>query len=632
MNYIYNTVIAALFISLLFSQGLSNREIEAMKKEIQSSVNELPSNMNIDTKSNLIEAVNLPKKKIENVTDSLFGYNYFNQSINFYDNIPTPKDYRLGPGDEITISMWGDTNIQKKFTINKEGLIFYSNVGFINISNKTLKQAEEILTDKLAQIYSTLKDENNKTKLTIDLSKIKSINVYFTGAIKSPGVSIIHPFSDIFSAITQVGGIDTKGSLRTVQLIRDGKIVNSYDFYSFFIDGQNTFANTRIIEGDVIHIPPVVKRVVISGAIESPGKFELIGEESLDSLIKFAGGLKASASSSVAIDQIKPLSSRFSDDNARSSLIVNLNSNSSIILNNGDEVMVQSIGTVGSKVEIFGRIKTPGKYPAINTTLKDILDMAGGFEDPIFRKSINEEILVLRQDEKKFYGIEFKISYADAASFKMEVGDKILVYEDINYRNNFTYRIEGEVNKPGTYPINGGLINVEKAISLAGGLTELSSVRNLTVLQEFTEVDDLGEEVITTQTVNNATLDFEIGINSVIVASPIENVVRVEGNVYNPGLITYSKGLRYPRYIELAGGYKKDTLKNDAYIKRANGNIEQVNGYFISRGKNIYPGDTIIVPLNENPKEFDITAFISDLSTTLANIAAILLIVDNQTN
>jgi len=225
-----------------------------------------------------------------------------------------------------------------------------------------------------------------------------------------------------------------------------------------------------------------------------------------------------------------------------------------------------------------------------------------------------------------------KVSYQDADQFKLETNDKIFIYENINYRNSFTYRIEGEVYKPGTYPINSNKITVGEALALAGGLTELSSERNLSVKQEFTSLDDAGNEIITSETVNNISLDFEIGINSVIIASPFENVVRVEGNVYNPGLVTFTKGYRYPKYIELAGGYKPDTLKGKTYIKRANGNIEKVNGFFISRGKKVYPGDTIIVPVNPEPNDFDITAFISDLSTTLANIAAILFIVDNQTN
>ena len=145
-------------------------------------------------------------------------------------------------------------------------------------------------------------------------------------------------------------------------------------------------------------------------------------------------------------------------------------------------------------------------------------------------------------------------------------------------------------------------------------------------------MNDAGDEVTNSEPVNNVTLDFEIGINSVIIASPFENVVRVEGNVYNPGLITYEKGAHLPRYIELAGGHKPNTINRKVHIKRANGNIEQNGRILLGLGKNIYPGDTIVVPVNPDPGDFDITAFISDLSTTLANIAAILLIVDNQTD
>jgi protein involved in polysaccharide export with SLBB domain len=265
--------------------------------------------------------------------------------------------------------------------------------------------------------------------------------------------------------------------------------------------------------------------------------------------------------------------------------------------------------------------------------LEDILDIAGGFDDPLYRKTIREdEILILRQDSDQFYSKEIPVAYNDADQFKLKQNDKIFVYENINYKNSFTYRVEGEVFKPGTYPINSADITVGEALSLAGGLTALTSERNLTIKQEFTEVNDDGIEITTSETVNNITLDFKIGINSVIIASPFENVVRVEGNVYNPGLITYIKGSKLPRYIELAGGHKPNSIKRKVHIKRANGNIEQNNRITLGLGKNVYPGDTIIVPVNPNPKEFDITAFISDLSTTLANIAAILLIVDNQTD
>ena len=112
---------------------------------------------------------------------------------------------------------------------------------------------------------------------------------------------------------------------------------------------------------------------------------------------------------------------------------------------------------------------------------------------------------------------------------------------------------------------------------------------------------------------------------------PFENVVNVEGNVYNPGLVSFNRGLTMSQAIILAGGYKPYSMKKRAYIKRVNGKIEKAN-IFRGRAKRLQPGDTVFVPINPNPSEFSITEFVSDFSTVMANIAAILIIVDNQNN
>ena len=179
-------------------------------------------------------------------------------------------------------------------------------------------------------------------------------------------------------------------------------------------------------------------------------------------------------------------------------------------MNNGDEVTIISIPNVESSISIFGRVKQPGNYPVNNMSLKQILDIAGGFDDPIFRKTIREdEIIILRQDSNKFFSKEISASYKNADQLMLEVNDKIFVYEDINYSNSFTYRIEGEVNKPGTYPFNTNSLTVREALSLAGGLTELSSERNLTIKQEFTSVNEEGNEVTISEPVNNVSLDLK---------------------------------------------------------------------------------------------------------------------------
>ncbi|MDC0654208.1 SLBB domain-containing protein [Candidatus Marinimicrobia bacterium] len=611
---------------------ISNQQLDAIKSELQSTTKDTITETIDPVESNTASPVSITSTAVTTATGDYFGYNYFRKDISFFDNIPTPADYKLGPGDEITISLWGENNSRENLTINKDGMIYYENIGFINLSNKTLESAELLLIEELSRIYSTLKDEDNPTKLMLELGKLKSINIYFSGHIENPGINLVHPFSDIFSAISQAGGVNSQGSLREVQLIRNDKLIATVDFYSFFMNGKNTFSNIKLIDGDVIHIQGVQNRISISGEVNRPSAYELLAGESVSDLIIYSSGFTSNASSTFILNQIIPVSERSSDDYARTSSLINFKNKESITLNNGDTIMVPSISEVDSQVTVYGRVKSPGDYPGANTTLKNVLDVAGGFDDPIFRQTIREdEIIILRKDENQFYSKEIAATYKNADQFKLEINDKIFVYEDINYSNNFIYRVDGEVNKPGTYPFNKSL-TVREALAIAGGLTELSSERNLTIKQEFTSVNDEGEEVTTSETVNNVSLDFKIGINSVIIASPLENVVRVIGNVYNPGLITYEKGAHLPRYIELAGGHKPNTINRKIYIKRANGNIEQNNRITLGFRKNVYPGDTIIVPVNPDPKDFDITAFISDLSTTLANIAAILLIVDNQTD
>ena len=613
--------------SILDINRVGNQRLDELKEELISQQNIIPGNKEADD----VESVPVKIINETNITinEEYFGYNYFQSDINFFDNTPTPADFRLGAGDEIILSLWGETNLREKFIINKDGLIYYENIGFINLSNKTVDEAELLLVNELSKIYSTLKDSESPTKLMIELGKLKSLNIYFSGEIARPGVQLVHPFSDIFVALIQAGGINIEGSLRKIQLIRDNKIIALVDLYSFFNNGVNDFSSLRLIDGDIIHIPVIENRVEIRGAVLRPGFYELLKSEELNNLIKYAAGLTAKASSNVTIDTIKPMIDRMTQDNIISSLNVDLTKDK-IFLNNGDRVLIREVGDSSSKVEIFGRVKVPGTYSATNMSLKNILDISGGFDDPIFRKTIKEDIVILRKDENQFYSKEFIVNYNDADTFSLNIDDKIFVYEDINYRNSFTYRIEGEVNKPGTYPLTKG-ITLQESIDLAGGLTELTTYENIVITQEFTEVDIDGSEKLVTKNVANAPLNFELSQNTVINLIPFENVVNVEGNVYNPGLVAYKKGMTMSNAIIQAGGYKPHSMKKRAYVKRANGEIDKAN-LFRGRAKRLLPGDTVFVPENPEPSNFDLTTFIADLSSTLANIAAILLIVDNQTD
>ncbi len=644
-------IIVISFFTIAFSQismndinGMNNAQLDLIKDQLKTpeSVSDLDTDIDIQTaKPTLVNVSNLKDSGIEKTSldskeatfySEFFGYDYFNREINFFDNIPVPANYTIGPGDEVIISLWGEHNLRKNFVINKEGLIYYDSIGYINISGKTILEAQALLITKLSTIYSTLNDGSESTNLMIELGTLKSINVYFSGNIKEPGIHLIHPFSDIFLAIVQAGGVDKNGSLRDIHLIRNNKKIESIDFYSFFKTGKSSFKNLKLIDGDTIHIPSAISTVKVDGPFETDKLyFEMKKGETIKDLLLYADGLKSIASSYFIVDTTLPIADRITDDNARTTFVVNYKDINLNPLKDGDIISVKDIGEVQSTVQILGRVKIRGYFAVKDASLKTILDLAGGFDDPVYRKSINdEEILILRKTSEKYYGEELMSSYKNSENFLLQADDKIFVYENSKYNESSLVRIEGEVYKRGSFPLKENM-TLGDLIEAGGGYTPKASQKNIQVFVETMTLDDFGESTIKKEFIFNAGTDFLLTENTVVNVLPDVNLVRVMGNVFSPGLVAYKSGMTMSSAIELAGGYKRYSMKKRAYIKRANGKIVRAK-IFRGKGKRVFPGDTVFVPINPNPQDFEITTFISDLSTTLANIAAILLIVENQNN
>ncbi len=619
MKYILTVLIT--FLTFIFSQvsvsdlnKLNNTQLDMLRNELNKSSDIKPNSNTNDSAE--IKSISLEPSTSSRAT-SFFGYDYFKKSINFYDNIPTPVDFRLGPGDEIIISLWGETNFRQILTINKDGLIYYKNIGFINLSNMTLKEAENLLKNELAKIYSTL--INGDSQIMLELGKLKSINVFFSGQIQNPGVNLVHPFSDVFTAIVQAGGVKNNGSLRNVQIIRNGETISTVDFYSFFATGKNDFSSIRIIDGDVIHIPTISNRVEINGSIRSPGFYEVLDSETITETVEFAGGLKEDASSSAILYKIIPLSEREADDIARDSQTLMVNDFSNLKLNNGDVLKVLSIPDVKSTVKVIGRVKNPGDFPAASN-LKSVLDLAGGFNDPYFRNTIIlDKIVVIRKDSKNFLSKEFITKYDDSNQFELKAGDLVFVYENINFENENYYNISGEVSQPGPYPYKKSL-SIGDAINLAGGYTLLADSKSITYSVPNSSSTNLRNVDLSTKIVSGS--EIKIGRKA--------NFISVVGNVYQSGDIYIENSVTVSRAIVLAGGLKENSLKRKIYIERKNGKITKAPGLLSKNLKRLEAGDTLVIPENTDPQEFDITRFVADLSSTLANVAAILLVIENN--
>ena len=313
----------------------------------------------------------------------------------------------------------------------------------------------------------------------------------------------------------------------------------------------------------------------IEGEVNRPKLYELKNKETLSDLITFAGGLKSSSSAKALIKEIAGLSSRVSDDFAKYGRSVNLIDDKEIVLKNGAEIFVLPIADNDFEVTVHGKVNFPGDYPISNdSNLKNLLDVAGGFNDPIFRKSIDDIITILRLDENQFFSKEFFVDYADAENFKLMANDQVFVYENQNYLNAQMFSVVGEVNKSGTFPLKTNT-TLGAALEMAGGISEMGSLESISIDRNFISFDEVGNELIETKKIGNINLDFVLSDKDVINVSSLNNVVKVDGNVYSPGLVAFSKRMTMSKAIELAGGYKPNSLKNRSYVIRSMGKLKK---------------------------------------------------------
>ncbi len=617
-------------VSLSDVNAIANEQLDILRSELKnnSSISSVSNEINDFTQKpvEIISSNNEPNSKN-------FGYSFFQKNINFFDNIPTPVGYKLGPGDEIILSLWGETNSRQNFIINKDGLIFYEDLGFINLANKTLDEAESILVKELSKVYATLNDSINSTELKIELSNLKSMNIYFTGQVNDPGIHLIHPFSDVMTALIQAGGIKESGSLRTIQIIRNNKIIKEIDLYNFLIRGINDFSDMKIIDSDVINVPVIKRRAEISGEVINSYKFELLPNENLNELINFANGFTAEAGKKLIINQIIPTEDRTSDDNVRSIDIFNredvIEINKNLFLTNEALVQVPSVLKSDNSVSVLGQVKRPDSYFINdNTTLKTILDIAGGFEDLNFRKSIlDEKIIILRKDGESIYSIEYTVSYENADDFILNPKDKIFVYANNNYSAEVTFSIDGAVNNPGTYQFKEGM-NVEDAINRAGGLSifgfKEGLIASVPVRDKNGNIDNVR--------LQNITYKSKITKGMAIKLLTKSNVVSIKGNVQTPGAFDIdSFQPTVLNTIEISGGLLERTNRKKIYVHQINGKSYTPN-FLQKRFKRLDAGDIVYVPKKQDREKINATQLSSDIVSILTNIATIIFIIDNNNN
>ena len=466
----------------LVTKGVSTTQLQRIKdkyEQQQSNVVANKGNENVDT-----QRVN-PEQAEDNASaqsndlnvdgqeDSIkvFGRDIFRTANLTFEpsmNIATPVNYRLGPGDQLQIEVWGasEANITQKVT--PDGYISIPNVGPVNVNGLTVQAATNRIKAKLSQIYSGLNTSNVNlsTNVKVSLGQIRTIQVNIMGEVARPGTYALSSFSTVFHALYKAGGMSRMGSLRNIKVVRGGRTVATVDVYDYIINGRS-HSDIRLQEGDVILASPYEALVLIKGKVKRPMYYEMKSSESIRTLIGFAGG--------------------FSNDAYRGSVTVDRNNSKERTLATVDDMNfgvfkvkdgdVVSIGEIldryNNRIEIKGAVYRPGYYELGKDiqTVRDLIQRADGLLEYAFT---NRAVLHRENEDKTLEVIALNVKAildGTEPDVTLQKNDVLFIPSKYDLESKGTLEIRGEVYNPNIFPFAANT-KLEDLIIMAGGLTE----------------------------------------------------------------------------------------------------------------------------------------------------------------
>ena len=549
-----------------------------------------------------------------------FGYSVFSDrdKIPFWQNLPAPDHYILGPGDEIEVSIWGSAQLNESYVINRDGNIYIDRIGILHLNGKSLKEAKIFLKNKFTIHFSTLKGQNPSTFLYVTLGELKSINVHFVGRVKLPGMHVVHPFSTVITGLIQSGGIDTTGSLRKIQVLRNNEIIKEIDLYDYLHFG-NLSDNIFLRNNDVIVVPNRESTVTLKGKVYSTIKFESLPDESLDKIIEYYGGIRADMAKQVSLKRILPMINRNHKIIEQKTITISQLSN--IIAQDGDIVTFYSVPDTRDQVIVMGQVKQPGRYDySKNMSLGDILYLAGGVEDPEYLKTMYlDQIEIIRVnhlddfDEIIAIDLEQLLQQDNLDSVKLLNGDQIIVHKNINFKEDNYITVSGEVNIPGVYSLQTKGESLNSFISRAGGLTDEAQHDGIIIIRDSIRV--IWDRFSTPM----------LGGDSVLVKKRT-GVVNVMGEVYNSGFVRFEKGRSLMSYVNSVGGITPEGDRSEILVIYPNGHI--IPKRFLTSPK-IIEGSTIVI--HKKPKKIlvDYKGFFRETLTMASTLAILYVTMQN---
>ena len=404
----------------------------------------------------------------DSVSISLFGYDFFsNSKVSFTPsvNIAVPKNYQIGPGDEIMIDLWGASEITYKATVNNSGSIKINGIGFVFINGFTLENASKKIISKLKTKHAGISADSNsynKINTNITVSKIRTVQVNIIGEVKTPGTYALNSLSTVLNALYVAGGPTKMGTFREVQLVRANKVVATLDIYQYMLSGTQE-GNLKLQDQDVLLVKPYKNLVSVEGAVKRAGIYELKDGQTLAELAEYFGGFTPIAYTNLlTVERLNGTQKEIRE--------VAFTKAKDFIMQGGDKLVVQEIlDRYENKITIQGEVYRPGSFELFEKmTLKTLIEKAEGITPEAF---LLRGLLVRTFDDTNKENIAFSVSEIlnGSSTIVLQARDQVRIFNKEELREKRTITIAGAVNTPNTFDFVDKL-QIEDVIAMSGGL------------------------------------------------------------------------------------------------------------------------------------------------------------------
>lgn len=552
-------------IQLLVQRGLPPSEVEELKRRINqiksSGVNEGKgmTRRTPDSVRTIRDTIHpVAPTPIKNPS-RVYGFDFFNNSTITFEpdlRIASPQNYILGAGDEIIIMVTGVNETTTARKISPDGTVLIPNAGLVYLNGLSIEQATRAIRSKLVKIYPAI--SSGATQVMVNLGNVRSIRVTVIGEAKVPGTYTISSLASVFNALYLSQGPSLNGSLRNIELIRNGRVLKTIDFYSFLNKGLMT-DNLGLRDQDVIRFPVYNKRVAIAGTVKRPATYELKDNETLNDLIEYAGGFSDSAYRAIAkVSQL--------GDRERNLRDVPASLFDRYVPLNADSVYFEAIlNRFSNRVTINGAVYRSGSFELTpSLTLKQLIDKAEGLRDDAFltrgyikRTSPDLEKVVMTFDLGK-------IRSGAQSDIVLAREDSVMILSTNDLREGKSITIDGYVRRPGVFSYRAGM-TIQDVIAMAGGFSTAAASHRI----EISRILKNESDIVANELVKTYTIELDSALNS-----RTANAFSIEplDFIHVPRLVNYRAigNVRVNGEVLFPGDYaiqKRDETANDIIVR-----------------------------------------------------------------